>query len=290
MKHTSRFTVVGNHLAQHPELSLMARGLALYIQSLPTGARIGIKDLAARCPETEYRIARALRELEAYGYLERSRVRLDDGRVVTRTVSYNRPGVLPETVTETEPPPRPEPRPEPEPEPRLEPRPEPEPEPGPGPEGEPPPPGKESVPGPGASAPRAGGGLPKPDGPHNPARRRAAEGLLARLRRVDPRLLLGARDIEWLAPGVEAWFERGATADAVTVALTANLLPQPRNPAGLIAHRLTVQLPPGLPPSPRAAPFVPPDPMQNCDHCDRGFRAPAPGRCGDCRTGGEEAA
>ncbi len=35
LPHTDRFTVVGNHLAQHPELSLAAIGLAVRIQSLP---------------------------------------------------------------------------------------------------------------------------------------------------------------------------------------------------------------------------------------------------------------
>ncbi|MFF2731473.1 helix-turn-helix domain-containing protein [Streptomyces sp. NPDC058008] len=92
VRHTAGFTVIGNHLAQHRGLSLVAVGLAAHIQSLPAGARIGIKRLAERFPESETRIASALRELEAAGYLHRSRVRLADGRIVPRTVSYNRPG------------------------------------------------------------------------------------------------------------------------------------------------------------------------------------------------------
>ncbi|MFI6689575.1 helix-turn-helix domain-containing protein [Streptomyces sp. NPDC050485] len=91
-RHTTRHTVVGNHLAQHRELSLLAIGLAVHIQSLPAGARISIKALAARFPESEARIAAALRELEAHGYLKRTRERLPSGRVVTRTVSCNQPG------------------------------------------------------------------------------------------------------------------------------------------------------------------------------------------------------
>ncbi|MEV2244739.1 helix-turn-helix domain-containing protein [Streptomyces sp. NPDC049970] len=91
VRHAAAFTVVGNHLSQHRALSLLAIGLAVHIQSLPAGARIGIKHLATRFPESEVRIAAALRELEATGYLNRSRVRLTDGRIVTRTVSYNRP-------------------------------------------------------------------------------------------------------------------------------------------------------------------------------------------------------
>ncbi|OSC74699.1 hypothetical protein B5180_11495, partial [Streptomyces sp. BF-3] len=73
--HTSRFTVVGNHLAQH-----------VHIQSLPAGTEVGIKTLTARFPEGEVKIACALRELEAHGYLRRTRVRLTRGRVATRTV------------------------------------------------------------------------------------------------------------------------------------------------------------------------------------------------------------
>ncbi|MGW2817832.1 hypothetical protein [Streptomyces sp. NPDC001415] len=96
-RHATRYTVIGNHLAQHAELSLLAIGLGVHIQSLPAGARIGIKCLAARFPESEHRIAGALRELERHGYLSRTRERLPSGRVVTRT----------DQVPETDPPPGP---------------------------------------------------------------------------------------------------------------------------------------------------------------------------------------
>ncbi|MDQ0404511.1 MULTISPECIES: helix-turn-helix domain-containing protein [unclassified Streptomyces] len=89
--HHDNFTVVGNHLLQHPELSLTAIGLAVHIQSLPAGAPVGIKALAGKFPEGEIRIAAALRELEEHGYLARTKERLQSGRVVTRTVSRNKP-------------------------------------------------------------------------------------------------------------------------------------------------------------------------------------------------------
>ncbi|MEV5549596.1 helix-turn-helix domain-containing protein [Streptomyces sp. NPDC052309] len=92
--HTENFTVVGNHLLQHPDLSLTAIGLAVHIQSLPARTPIGIKSLAAKFPEGEIRIAAALRELEEHGYLARTKERLQSGRVVTRTVSFNRPGAV----------------------------------------------------------------------------------------------------------------------------------------------------------------------------------------------------
>src|SRR4051812_49944359 len=72
-RHPNRYTIVGNHLTQHRELSLIAIGLAAHIQSLPGGAPMDIRTLAERFPEGRDRIAAALRELEAYGYIERVR-------------------------------------------------------------------------------------------------------------------------------------------------------------------------------------------------------------------------
>ncbi|MFB6809129.1 helix-turn-helix domain-containing protein, partial [Streptomyces sp. NPDC056387] len=124
------FTVVSNRLAQHRQLSLLAIGTALHIQSLPEGARVSIRALADRFPETEHRIGRALRELEAAGFLCRTRLRTVDGRVVTRTVSYNSP------ASHTPPRPAREPGRSSEPGPDPDPDPERAPEPGPGPEPE----------------------------------------------------------------------------------------------------------------------------------------------------------
>ncbi|WP_434595380.1 hypothetical protein [Streptomyces sp. A5-4] len=97
-RHETHFTVVGNHLAQHRSLSAIAIGLAVHIQSLPDGASVGIKTLAARFPESEYRIAAALKELEAAGYLQRAKHRTAGQRIVTRTTYYERPGVQPVAV------------------------------------------------------------------------------------------------------------------------------------------------------------------------------------------------
>ncbi|WP_408909827.1 hypothetical protein [Streptomyces luteolus] len=81
---------MNDHMAeQHSKLSLTAIGLATHIQSLPEGAEVGIRALAARFAEGEVRIAAALRELEAHGYLSRTRARLPSGRIVTRTVWHN---------------------------------------------------------------------------------------------------------------------------------------------------------------------------------------------------------
>jgi hypothetical protein len=93
-RHTARFTVVGNHLAQHPDLSAVAIGLAVYILSLPDGAPVSVKALAERFTEGEITVRRAMNELVAAGYLERRRVPLGGGRFATRTFAYDRPGAV----------------------------------------------------------------------------------------------------------------------------------------------------------------------------------------------------
>ncbi|MEU3480420.1 helix-turn-helix domain-containing protein [Streptomyces sp. NPDC033754] len=245
-RHTTRFTVVGNHLAQHGDLSLTAIGLAVHIQSLPTGAQVDIDTLATRFPEGKTRIAASLRELETHGYLRRTRVRTDGGRMVTRTVSCNQPGRT-GRGDDPSPPPR-----------RTAEK----------------PPRRRALP-----------AVPQPVYP-TPDLLQTALGVLSGLRREDPRLLISATDAEHLVPGVAAWLERDLTPEAVHRALTCALPPDPlHRPAALLAHRLTAQLPP-LPPfrTPREDPG-PRHPLQNCDTCDRAYRAPEPGTCTGCTHG-----
>ncbi|MFJ9246012.1 helix-turn-helix domain-containing protein [Streptomyces sp. NPDC101776] len=242
-RHTTRFTVIGNHLAQHPELSALAIGLGVHIQSLPAGARADINTLATRFPEGRTRIAAALRELETHGYLRRERHRVPDGRIITRTISCNQPGSS-----------------------RRDPAP------------------AHTSTAPKKRTPRKPlPAVPRPAYPA-PALIQQATDLLTDLRRHAPDLLLSACDTAHLAPGVAAWLERDVTPTAVRHALTADLPPEGvRRPAALLAHRLTAQLPPPpafqAPPSPRAVLH----PLQNCEGCERAFRAPGPGRCRDCR-------
>ncbi|MCX5391772.1 helix-turn-helix domain-containing protein [Streptomyces sp. NBC_00094] len=240
--------MVGNHLAQHENLSLVAIGLAVHIQSLPTGAQVDIDTLSERFPEGRTRIANALRELEAHGYLRRTRVRTEGGRIVTRTVSCNHPG---RTGGGDEPSPRP-----PSPPRRAAEK----------------PPRRRALP-----------AVPQPVYP-TPDLLQTSLGVLSGLRREDDRLLISATDAEHLVPGVAAWLERDLTPEAVHRALTARLPEEPlHRPAAFLAHRLAAQLPP-LPPF--RAPENPNAgyPLQNCDSCDRAYRAPEPGTCGGCRS------
>lgn len=92
--HTSHFSVVGHHFAQHSELSGTAKGIGLYILSVAPGTPVDIKSLAARLPEGQTRIAAALRELETHGYLRRVRERTEKGHMVTHTWFIHRPGAV----------------------------------------------------------------------------------------------------------------------------------------------------------------------------------------------------
>ncbi|MFI5470705.1 helix-turn-helix domain-containing protein [Streptomyces cacaoi] len=249
-RHSTRFTVIGNHLAQHRELSLLAIGLGVHIQSLPKGARVDIKSLTARFPEGATRIAAALRELESHGYLRRERARVPDGRIITRTVSCNQPGHHRRTAAAD----------------------------------------RAHAPGAPAQPKKRTPRKPLPAVPRPvypaPALLQTATDLLAGLRRHDPRLLLSACDTAHLAPGVAAWLERDVSPTAVRQALTADLPPEgPRRPAAFLAHRLTALVPPPPPfREPAAPPSAAPHSMRNCDGCDRGIRSPEPGaRCRDCR-------
>ncbi|MFZ3498358.1 helix-turn-helix domain-containing protein [Streptomyces sp. 5.8] len=283
---TGRFTVVSNDLIQHPEMSFLARMLGVFIQSVPSGTPIGIKDLKKRLPIGETSIAKGLRELVAFGYLDRSLENLPGGRIATRTVSYNHPRAATVARCRAESPPA-------APLAVVEPLSETPPVSAPvvplpvaAPPESVPEPGAEAQPGREPQVASAGAGrLPAPREPGDPGRRRLACEVLAELRRVDPRLLLGEKDVRYLAGGVEAWLERGAGVQALVGALAAKLPEGLRNPAGFIAHRLTAQLPPPLVPLPRAPAFVPPDPFVICTKCERAFRSPTPGAtCKGCSS------
>ncbi|MFI9233857.1 hypothetical protein [Streptomyces rimosus] len=311
-RHDTHFTVVGNHLALHPTLSAVAIGLAVRIQALADGAHVSIRALSMQLPETEYRIARALKELEVAGYLERRRERAPGQRIVTRTTYYEHPGTRPEPGTQPLPTPRP-PEPtgdKPPPDPPQEPPPQ-EPPPDEPPSDEPPPdeplpdepppdepPPDDPLPDDPPPAPR-----PQPVDTPEPVPPPAliptpATDLLASLRLVDARLTLSVRDVSRLAPAVVEWLDRGVPpANVVRTLASALPLGTIFRPAALLEHRLTEWLPPPLP----VLPLVPgtspgsagPAPVRVCcTGCDRPFVDPAPPgsqdppvtRCRACRT------
>ncbi|MGW3915696.1 helix-turn-helix domain-containing protein [Streptomyces sp. NPDC005070] len=297
-----RYTIVGNHLAQHRGLSATAIGIAVHILSLPEGARVDIRSLAEWFPEGRARIACTLRELEAHGYVERVRERLPSGRMVTRTFAYHAPALTrarreaePETTAApalvpplTTPPPPPD---------LVSPdlpasggspsgavlRPVTAPD-------------AAHVGAPATDTESAESSVPAaPDpGPPLGEHRCKAEALLTGLRRTDIRLTLSGREVRRLAPLVVAWFENGLGRASVIHALTDGLPLHVRHPAGFLRNRLLDLLPPAMPPLPGAGEVDPslsrllprPSAMADCEGgCNRAFRAPFHGAwCRDCRA------
>ncbi|MEV6179626.1 helix-turn-helix domain-containing protein [Streptomyces sp. NPDC052015] len=243
-RHTTHFTVIGNHLAQHADLSLLAIGLGVHIQSLPKGARVDIKSLAARFPEGATRIAAALRELEAHGYLRRERTRVPGGRIITRTISCNHP-VRRRKADDHSPAPPPRKRPAP----------------------------RKALP-----------AVPQPAYPSPALLQAATDLLAGLRRHDPRLLLsacdtthLAPGVAAWLERDVTPM----AVRDALSAGLPLDPL---RRPAALLAHRLAAQLPPPPPFRAAASPPPVRHPLQTCDACDRAFRSPVPGRCRDCRA------
>ncbi|MFH8570860.1 hypothetical protein [Streptomyces sp. NPDC017993] len=263
-RQTSHFTVLANRLAQRAG-SAVTVGVAAYILSLPDGAPITIEALCTHFAEGKITIAEALRELEDEGWLERRVERGPRGRIITRTFAYDlpgqsgRPGVpgLPSSPEEravaiVEEPPDPAPAPGPSPEPPRQP---------------------------------SGEAAPSPVAPEVD---REAVDLLARLPHRDRRLLLSEREIAALAPAVTDWLARGVPAEEITAALTQGLPARlTRRPARLLAHRLVALRPPARTSPPPGSARPPVVPLQNCDGCDRAFRATHPGYCLDCRDSSE---
>ncbi|MFR0353377.1 helix-turn-helix domain-containing protein [Streptomyces sediminimaris] len=250
-RHTARFTVIGNHLAQHPELSALAIGLAVHIQSLPSGARVDIKTLAARFPEGTTRIAAALRELETHGYLRRTRERAGHGRIVTRTVSCNQPGH--------------------------------------GGDDDSPRPGR--TPRPRKTSPKPLPPVPRPSCPSPTLIKQATDLLSDLHRHDRRVLLSEgdtAHLAPGVAAWLERDVTPAAVREVLTTDLPRERLCRP---AALLAHRLAAQLPLPPPfRTPVSPPPAARHPLRNCDGCDRAFRAPAPGRCRGCRSDLLEAA
>ncbi|MFE7456095.1 hypothetical protein [Streptomyces sp. NPDC057554] len=323
---TDGYTIISNRLSQHRGLSLLAIGLGTHIQSLPDGWRVGIKALAAVFPESEARIAGALRELEQHGFLRRTRERGRGGRLITRTVFHNHPDAAARGAVKAVPVPvgearvTPVPTPEPVPAPATEPAPVPEPvpvlvtEPAPVPVPEPVPvpvtdlaPVLTPVPEPAAvreeptavreepaPAPRL---VPVPTAPRQqraplPGPDRPTEALSA----AAADLLAGLRRTAPVFVLSEEDVRRLAPGVAAWLergvrpdAVREALTDDPPVPLRHPAKLLRHRLTVLLPPPlPVAAPVVP---LQNCEDCDRAFRSSVPGVCRGCgegRAGGGE--
>jgi hypothetical protein len=76
------YTVIGNAAAQDSQISWKAKGLLIYLLSLPKDWNIRISELAAHATDGYDSTKRAMDELLAAGYIQRgSRIRKPDGKL-----------------------------------------------------------------------------------------------------------------------------------------------------------------------------------------------------------------
>ncbi|NJP46092.1 hypothetical protein HCN08_22180 [Streptomyces sp. PRB2-1] len=248
IRHTRGFTVMPNTALQDRRLSYTARGLLADLLSRPDGWREDLRRMADSSPQGRMAVAKALRELTAFGYYRVDRVRQADGTIVSQAHVYDTPYASAQVAPGAG-------------------------MPGPG--------------GPGAENPGSNPvknlekepTLPRqraapPPGPPDAARAEAA-ALLCRVTAPEPRLRLGAREAVTLAPLVVPWLERGLGARDLSHALLAGLPERVHSASALLRDRLTRK----LPPPPEAPP--PPSPRRyECAACARPI--PYEGHCRPC--------
>lgn len=78
---TKDFTVMSNHHLKNKDLSLRSKGLLSFMLSLPEDWDYTLKGLATLNKEGVDAIRSAINELEAFGYIERRRLRNDKGQL-----------------------------------------------------------------------------------------------------------------------------------------------------------------------------------------------------------------
>lgn len=79
VEHNKNYTVMSNHHLRNNKLSLKAKGLLSYMLSLPEDWDYTIAGLSMSCKDGVDSIRSAIAELEATGYMSRSRLRSEDG-------------------------------------------------------------------------------------------------------------------------------------------------------------------------------------------------------------------
>ncbi|ADI09515.1 hypothetical protein SBI_06395 [Streptomyces bingchenggensis BCW-1] len=239
---TRDFTVIANALAQRRG-SAVTIGVAAYILSLPDGAPVSIAALCEHFTEGEILISRALRELEAAGYLERRRERGPGGLIRTRTYfrdvpQRDLPALPPRPRNPTPPAPEPTPTPAPTPPPPLD------------------------------EADEQAVALL--------ASLRIADPRLILSRREVAELAPAVT--QWLAAGVGPRQITGT----LTTGLPDRLRARPARILAFRLSEPPLAVPESATGVPRTSP-VNPLPWQTCDGCERAFRAAEPSRCRDCR-------
>lgn len=257
-KHTSGYTIVPNAILQHSTLSLTARGLLCLLLSQPEHTEETIKTLTADLSEGQARVNKAMKELQAAGYVLVTNGQNERGHwyklvTVSDVPMTEVPKVeIPKTGTPKR---------------RIigrvpfgEKN-----------QGKNPPVSPEVSNEVADSEPTGDRGE---DAPQQSQEIGRAAALLGRLSASVPSLTLSSTDVLKLAPVAAEWLERGATELQIRNELTEGLPARIKSPRALLADRLTRKMPP-VP--------VKVEPLAECGECGtylpRGQKA---GICAEC--------
>ncbi|WP_329131288.1 hypothetical protein OG552_09755 [Streptomyces sp. NBC_01476] len=264
------FTVLPNALLQDRRLSYTARGLLVDLLSRPHGWSEDGRRMADSSPQGRLTVAKALRELAAFGYYRVDKVRRADGTFLSETHVYDLPQQPPDLTHPGSGAARTDRR------------------------------GANPVKSrwKGPTLPAQPPSLPEATDDRPPARKGGrgnkvsirtdtsspstppdgqvseAVALLYRVIRPEPRLRLGTAEALALAPLVATWLERGYGQRDLAEALLGGLPTPVHSAPALLRDRLTRKLPPAPEPVGPAAP-----PWSECGECAR----PIPHE-GICRT------
>ena len=81
IKKNDHYTRIDNALIQNPDISLKAKGLMIYMLSVPDDWDYSISGLSVKCREGKSAIRSAIEELMEHGYITRSLVRNANGTI-----------------------------------------------------------------------------------------------------------------------------------------------------------------------------------------------------------------
>lgn len=221
-RHERGFTVIDNKALRDPRLSHTARGILVYVLSLPSGTRVNVRTLSDMFPQGRLAVSKAVKELRELGYWVTRTEREPLSRRISSSVDvYEVPGVGSEPVAGQSVPGRV----------------------GTGEAGAFSPGGDDN---PydhgGKNPPLPPAQAPVPAGRAEPYDDESAR-ILRRLGVVDPRLRLNERGVRELVPEVRVWLERGASAAEVIDAVSAGLPGKVYSAVRLIRDRLTRKRP-----------------------------------------------
>lgn len=85
------YFIMSRALAENACLSYAARGMMCYLLAKPSDWQVRVGDLIKQSPGGMRHVRAILKELEAHGYLKRTRQKLASGRFTWSTAIYESP-------------------------------------------------------------------------------------------------------------------------------------------------------------------------------------------------------